>query len=51
MAEEERDRDTRINNNPPAFLDLAEFRARIARAWRRLVGREPKETHKDRDRF
>jgi len=27
VAEEERDRDTKINNSPPAFLDLAEFRA------------------------
>gem|GEM_PF-4016846 len=40
MAEEERERDTKINNSPPAFLDLAEFRARLARAWRRLVARE-----------
>jgi len=40
VAEEERDRDTKINNSPPAFLDLAEFRARLARAWRRLINRE-----------
>jgi hypothetical protein len=40
VAEEERERDTEIKNSPAALLDLNELRARLARAWRRLVGRE-----------